>query len=114
MRSADTGSRVESFVAVSQYVCHRNPSVFENPEGFDPERFAPERAAQIPKFAYFPFGGGPRVCIGNNFALMEAQLLLASIVQRFRLELVPGHPVAVDPTITLRPRHGMRMFVRPR
>lgn len=103
-----------SFVAICPYVQHRDARLFENPEGFDPERFVGERAQQIPRFGYIPFSAGPRICIGNNFALMEAQLLLASIVQRFRLELVPNHPVALDPAITLRPRHGMRMTLRRR
>ncbi|HZA52272.1 MAG TPA: cytochrome P450, partial [Myxococcaceae bacterium] len=65
----------------------------------------------IPRFGYLPFSAGPRVCIGNGFALMEAQLVLASIVQRFRLDLVPGHRVELHPAVTLRPRHGMRMTV---
>jgi cytochrome P450 len=102
-----------AFVAACAFVSHRNPAVFENPEGFDPDRFTPERVAALPRFAYYPFGGGPRICIGNHFALMEAQLLLTMIAQRYRLDLVPGHPVVLDPTITLRPRHGMRMFARP-
>ena len=67
------------------------------------------RSPALPRFAYFPFGGGPRLCIGASFAMMEANLLLAAIAQRFQLRLVPGHPVAALPSITLRPRHGMRM-----
>jgi cytochrome P450 len=102
-----------AFVAISPFLLHRDPRLFENPERFDPERFIGERAARIPRFGYIPFSQGPRVCIGNGFALMEAQLVLASIVQRFRLELVPGHPVELDPAVTLRPKHGMRMEVRP-
>ncbi len=101
-----------SFVAVAPIVCHRNPKIFENPEGFDPERFAPERAAAIPRYAYLPFSTGPRQCIGNTFALMEAQLVLAALASRYRLELVPGHPVVPEPTVTLRPKYGLQMFVK--
>jgi len=99
-------------VFLSPYVTHRHPAFWENPEGFDPERFAPERSAGRPRFAYFPFGGGPRLCIGNSFALQEAQLILATIARQYQLDLVPGHPVALHPLITLRPRYGMPMTVR--
>jgi cytochrome P450 len=97
------------FIALPPFIIHRDPKLFENPEGFDPDRFLGERAAQIPRFGYLPFSAGPRVCIGNGFALMEAQLVLASLVQRFRLDLVPGHRVELHAAVTLRPRHGMRM-----
>jgi cytochrome P450 len=96
-------------VTVSPFVTHRHPTYWENPEGFDPERFAPERSRERPPYAYFPFGGGPRMCIGNNFALMEGQLILATIAQRFRLDLVPGHPVVPEPLVTLRAKYGLRM-----
>jgi cytochrome P450 len=79
-----------AMVAVVPYAMHRHPTYWDDPEGFDPERFTPERAADRPKFAYIPFGGGPRQCIGNQFALMEAQLVLAMVAQRFRLDMVPG------------------------
>jgi cytochrome P450 len=102
-----------AYVAVCPFLLHRDPRLFENPERFDPERFMGERAARIPRFGYIPFSAGPRMCIGNGFALMEAQLVLASIAQRFRLELAPGHPVELDPAVTLRPKHGMRMTLRP-
>lgn len=94
---------------VSPYLTHRNPAVWENPEGFDPDRFSPERSQGRHPFAFFPFGGGPRVCIGNGFALMEAQLLLATFEQRFHLDLVPGHRVVPEPMITLRPKDGLPM-----
>jgi cytochrome P450 len=103
-----------SIILVSQYVMHRDARWFPDPERFDPERFTPERQAERPKFAYFPFGGGPRVCIGEQFAWMEGILLLATIAQRWRLRLVPGHPVALQPIITLRPKHGIRMIVEAR
>lgn len=96
-----------SIVFVSPYVVHRHPGAWEDPEGFDPHRFSREP----PRGAYFPFGGGPRQCIGNAFATMEAELVLATLAQRVRLSLSPGHPVELEPSITLRPRHGLRMTV---
>jgi cytochrome P450 len=101
-------------VALCQYVTHRHPDFWEEPEQFRPERFLPGRAADRPKFAYFPFGGGPRVCIGNTFALMEGTLVLAAVLQKFRVELVPGHPVVYDTPFTLRPKHGVKAVLRPR
>jgi cytochrome P450 len=103
-----------SIISLCQWVTHRHPDFWENPEQFDPERFTPERSADRPRFAYFPFGGGPRQCIGNNFAMMEAQLILATLAQRFSLDLVPRHPVEPDPTFTLRPRYGMLMTLHGR
>ncbi len=99
----------KSLVAMSPYVTQRDPASWEKPEGFDPERFTPERSAGRPRYAYFPFGGGPRLCIGSEFALMEAQLVIATIAQQYRLRLVPGHPVEPCPLFTLRPRHGVLM-----
>jgi cytochrome P450 len=96
------------FVALSPYVTHRDPRFFPNPDAFDPDRFLPERQEALPRFAYFPFSGGPRQCIGNQFALMEAQLLLACITQRYQVEVVAGHPIEMNPTVTLRPRHGLK------
>jgi len=103
-----------SIVLLSQYTMHRDARWFPDPERFDPERFTPERQADRPKFAYFPFGGGPRVCIGEQFAWMEGLILLATIAQRWRLRLVPDHPIALQPIITLRPKHGIRMIVEAR
>ena len=102
-----------STVVMSQYLTHRHPDFWEDPEAFSPERFAPERAKERHRFAYFPFGAGPRLCIGNNFAMLEAQLLLATIAQQYELDLVPEHPVELEPLITLRPKHGMMMTLRP-
>jgi cytochrome P450 len=96
---------------VMPYVLHRLPAFWPDPEVFDPDRFLPERVAERPKFVYLPFGAGPRQCIGNQFALLEAQLSVACIAQRYRLHLVPGHPVEPWPLITLRPRYGMPMLV---
>ena len=95
-------------LVVSQWIVHRDPRWFEDPEGFDPDRFAPERAKDRPRFAYFPFGGGPRVCIGNHFAMLEAILLTATIAQRFRLDLLPGERLEFDPSVTLRPKRHVR------
>ena len=101
-------------LAIVQYVTHRHPDFWENPEEFDPERFTPERSAGRPNFAYFPFGGGPRLCIGNAFAMTEAVLLLASIAQRFRLDLAPGQTVTPYVALTLRPKHGLWVIPRGR
>jgi cytochrome P450 len=96
------------------YVLHRSPRLWERPDAFDPDRFLPERSADRPKFAFIPFGAGPRQCIGNGFALVEGQLALATLAQRYRLRLVPGSRVEVEPLITLRPKYGMPMFVECR
>lgn len=101
-----------SFVFFSPYVMHRHPQYWDNPEGFDPERFAPENEKSRPRYAYFPFGGGPRQCIGNIFALAEAQLILTQIVQSYHLSLVPGQPIEPAPLVTLRPRDGLQMMVK--
>lgn len=104
----------DSMVFVSPYVTQRSPRYFENPEGFFPERFLDPSIESLPKYAYFPFGGGPRICIGNGFAMMEAKLIIATIAQRFELDLVPGHPVIPEPVVTLRPKHGLKMALRKR
>ena len=104
-------------VLASQWVVHRDPRWFPNPEGFDPDRWLPERAKSLPRFAYFPFGGGPRVCIGNHFATMEAALILATIVQRFRVDLLPGQRLSLKPSVTLRqagPGLRVRLTARDR
>lgn len=95
---------------ISQYVMHRNRRYFDDPDEFVPERFAGDLLKRIPAYAYFPFGGGPRVCIGNNFALMEAALLLATIAQKYKLSLAePNQVVEPEPLVTLRPKNGLRM-----
>jgi cytochrome P450 len=101
-------------VFVIPYVLHRLPQYWEDPETFDPERFSPENSADRPKFVYVPFGAGPRQCIGNQFALIEAHLSVATLAQRYRLQLVKGHRVEPWPLITLRPRYGMPMFIEAR
>jgi cytochrome P450 len=100
-------------VMLSPYVTHRHPALWQEPERFDPERFTAERNAARPRFAYFPFGGGPRLCIGNELALMEAQIILAMIMQRYRVDAVPGHAVQHEIRVTLRPRQPMLMQVEP-
>ena len=101
-------------VACAQWVVHRDPRWFDVPEKFLPERWEGDLAKRIPRFAYFPFGGGPRQCIGNSFALMEATLILATVAQRFRFNLVKEHPVKPLASITLRPAHGIRATLEAR
>jgi cytochrome P450 len=103
-----------SIVIMSPYVMHHDARYFEQPEAFRPERFAPGYEERLPKYAYFPFGGGPRVCVGNQFAMMEANLVLATIAQRFHVSLAPGQPVEMQPMITLRPRGSLRMTLTER
>ena len=100
-----------SLILLSQYVAHRDPRYFPDPTRFDPERWTPEARESRPQYSYFPFGGGPRRCIGEGFAWMEGILLIATLAQHWRLRLVPDHPVKLNPVITLRPKHGMRMSV---
>jgi len=96
-------------VVMSTWVMHHNSRYFPEPEKFEPDRWLPERAQKLPKFAYFPFGGGPRQCIGASFALMEATLLLATIAQKYQFRAEPGHIVTPTPSFTLRPKQGIRM-----
>ena len=103
-----------TILAVTPWTLHRHPAHWRNPEGFDPERFGPERSAGRSRYAYLPFGGGPRRCIGINFALYEAKLVLATLLQRFCLELVPGQKLQPSAEVTLRPREGLKMRLRPR
>jgi cytochrome P450 len=98
-----------SYVFICPYIVNRHPSVWENPEGFDPERFAPGRIDAIPKKAYIPFATGPRACIGKAFALLEMQITLATLWQRFRLDLLPTRPIDMDASWTLRPQNGLPM-----
>lgn len=96
-----------AFLMLSPYITHHDPDLWENPKKFDPERFGPDRAKDIPKMAYYPFGGGPRMCIGKNFALMEAQLILAMMAQRFTVELLPDQIVEPHYYVTLRPKEDV-------
>jgi cytochrome P450 len=101
-------------IILCQWVTHRHPEFWEEPERFKPQRFLSSAAANRHRFAYFPFGGGPRICIGMQFALIEGPLVLATILQRYRVELVSDHPVVPDATFTLRPKHGLKVILHPR
>jgi cytochrome P450 len=103
-----------SNIVLSQWVTQRDPRWFSEPERFYPERWTEEAASKLPRFAYFPFGGGPRVCIGAGFAMMEATLLLATIAQRFRLRLAPNQRIEPLASITLRPKNGIRLELEER
>jgi cytochrome P450 len=99
---------------IAQWVLHRDPRWFDDPEAFRPERWDGDLLKRLPKGAYIPFGDGPRVCIGNHFAMMEAVLLLATLAQTHRLSAVPGVPLELVPSITLRPGAGTRMVAHSR
>jgi cytochrome P450 len=103
-----------SGVSFAQWTVHRDARWYDAPEEFRPERWEGDLLKRIPRFAYFPFGGGPRQCIGNTFALMETALTLATIAQQYRFRLVEGHPVVPLASITLRPRHGIRVVMESR
>jgi cytochrome P450 len=98
-----------SNIFISPWAIHRHPAFWDDPEAFDPDRFSPARSADRPHFAYLPFGGGPRQCIGNTFALTEAQLILAAVTQRYQLRLLTDQPIEPQALITLRPLGGLRM-----
>jgi len=101
-------------LVMSQWIMHRDPRYFDQPEKFAPERWLNGGSAKLPRFAYFPFGGGPRQCIGAAFAQMEATMVVATIAQQFRLRAVPDHPVIPIPSFTLRPKHGIKMTLHKR
>jgi cytochrome P450 len=103
-----------AILIMSPFLVQRDARWYVEPERFDPARWTPELKAALPPFAYFPFGGGPRRCIGESFAWMELVLVVATIAQRWELRLVPGHPVEPQPLITLRAKHGMRMTLAAR
>jgi cytochrome P450 len=96
-------------VLISPYVLHRHPGFWQDPELFQPDRFAGEKMEAVAEGAYLPFGAGPRHCVGREMALLVAPLVLAAVLANFRLRLVPGHPVACKPGITLRHAHGLPM-----
>ncbi len=101
-------------IILAQWVVHRDPRWFDEPDAFRPERWQNDLLKRLPRGAYFPFGDGPRVCIGNHFALLEATLILATVAQRFRLTLAPGPPLELVPSVTLRPKRGPRLIAQPR
>ncbi|MBI3837735.1 MAG: cytochrome P450 [Planctomycetia bacterium] len=99
-------------IILMQDIVHRHPDFWTEPDKFDPQRFLPPHNAGRPKFAYFPFGGGPRICIGNHFAMLEGPLALAALTQRFQFTLVPNQAIVPDATFTLRPKQGVYLTVR--
>jgi cytochrome P450 len=99
---------------MSQWVMHRDPRYYDEAERFNPDRWLDVRCKEAPKFAYFPFGGGSRTCIGASFAAAEAALVLATIAQKYQIRVVPDCSVEVIPTITLRPRHGIQVTITRR
>jgi cytochrome P450 len=101
-------------VVVIPWVLHRHRTLWDDPDRFDPERFSPERSTARPRFAYLPFGGGPRICIGAQLALTEVSLLVATMAQRYRLRLVPGQDITLVTRVTQRPRDGIRMRLERR
>ena len=102
-----------TMIVLCPYVTHHHPEIWPDPETFDPDRFLPERVASRPRFAWYPFLGGPHQCIGQEFAIMEATLVVAMIAQSFRLRLAPGASVEPKPMLTLRPRDGLPMTIHP-
>jgi len=103
-----------SILNIAFYFTLRHPDFWENPEQFDPDRFLPEQVAQRPKYAYMPWGAGPHICIGKNFAVMESIMILSAIVQRFQVTLVPNQSIEIDPRFTLSPKHGVRVTLQKR
>jgi cytochrome P450 len=99
-------------VMIAPWLFHRDPRLFEDPLRFDPDRFLPEREAALPRFAYMPFGGGKRICIGNQFALMEGQIILSTIARHVSMELTSRRPPGLQPFITLRPKNGVQVRIR--
>ncbi len=97
-----------------QIVLHRDPRWFDEPLSFHPDRWTPEFRKDLPQFAYYPFGGGPRRCIGDSFAWMEAQIVLVTLGQSWRMHRVSHHSVELEPLVTLRPKHGMPMVLERR
>ena len=103
-----------SMVLMSQYVSHRDPRYFPDPERFDPERWTPDKRESRPQFSYYPFGGGVRRCIGDGFALMEATLLLIALAQQWQLKVKPDQRIELQPVMSLRPKFGMHMTLKRR
>lgn len=101
-------------IYMSQYVVHHDPRFFPDPFKFDPERWAQNQGSSLPQFAYFPFGGGPRLCIGEPFAWMEGIMLIAAIASKWKMRLVPGQSIVPKPLITIRPKYGMKMIMERR
>ena len=102
----------KSEVLLLPFVTHRHKEFWDAPDDFEPERFSAENSLNRPKFAYFPFGGGARQCIGNHFAQMEAQIIIAMVTQKFRVALVENHPVTPETSVTLRPKNGVQVILQ--
>jgi len=102
----------KAIVLLAIYALHRDPNYWDNPEAFDPSRFEPEKVKERPRLSYLPFGAGPRMCIGNHFAMMEMQLILVMLLRKFDFELVKDHPVKPNPLVTLKPKYGIKMWVK--
>jgi cytochrome P450 len=113
-RLGEARVKVGTRIVISPWVLHRHNRLWVDPNGFDPSRFLPENRAGIDRFAYLPFGAGPRVCIGAAFALQEAVTILATVIRHFRLDHAPGHVVMPVQRVSLRPQGGMPMFLRRR
>jgi len=109
-----TKVKAKTIVWLCPYITHRHPAFWDDPEKFDPSRFAPEKSVARHRYAYFPFGGGPRLCIGNNFAMMEATVILAIVLQSFSVSLIDSKTPDMDPKVTLRPRGSMNLKLTPR
>lgn len=106
--------RKDELVLIAPWLFHRDPRLFDDPLRFDPDRFLPERESTIPRFAYIPFGGGKRICIGNQFALMEGQIILSTIASHVTMGLASRRPIELQPFITLRPKNGVKVDIRRR
>ena len=104
----------DTSILLTPYASHHNPGYWDDPEAFDPDRFLPDRSAGRPHYAYLPFGGGRRKCIGYHLALLELRLIVAMVVQRFRLRVVPEQSVVCGPLVSLRPLHGIRVTLEAR
>jgi cytochrome P450 len=113
-RIGEVPIRRNALIVLSPYATQRDARWWGAPDEFDPDRFSAARSAGRPRFAYFPFGGGPHQCIGNHFSMVEAAVIMAAVAQRFRLEALPGHQVTVDAGVTLAPKGGLPMRVRSR
>jgi cytochrome P450 len=118
LRPVDIGGyhlKKNDILIIGSVTIHRRPEFFgPDPDAFNPDHFTPENEKRLPRYAYLPFGAGPRICIGNQFALMEGQLLLTTLAQRVTFELVPGQEIIAEPVFTLRQKHGCKVIVHRR
>ncbi|MEZ4593503.1 MAG: cytochrome P450, partial [Chloroflexota bacterium] len=103
-----------ALIIMSPYTMQRHPAFWDNPDQFDPNHFTPDAEQARPRYAYFPFGGGARLCIGDQFAKVEMGLVVTAVLQKYRLHLLPNHPVVADPLVTIRPKHGLMMTLERR